>query len=65
MNVLMESPVEKMDFNDIDDFESGSKRTKKGQGTKQHADAEHTAWFPEKLDNGKWACNHKCKDKTS
>lgn len=24
-----------------------------------------TAWNPTQLDNGKWACNHKCKDKSA
>ncbi|KAI9838346.1 MAG: hypothetical protein M1819_005614 [Sarea resinae] len=23
------------------------------------------AWHPEQMENGKWACNHKCKDKTA
>ena len=25
---------------------------------------EPNAWNPERLENGKWACNHRCKDKT-
>lgn len=54
-----------MDFNDIDDFASESRPTKKSLGLKQDACTEQNAWAPEKLDNGKWACNHKCKDKTT
>ena len=27
--------------------------------------ANQSLWIPEMLRNGKWACNHKCKDKTA
>jgi ATP-dependent DNA helicase HFM1/MER3 len=30
---------------------------------KKRPDTTVEGWRPEKLDNGKWACNHKCKDK--
>ncbi len=60
--VLMEASVEELDFNDIDTFDTGPNTTMKAR---QRIDAEQTGWIPEKLDNGKWACNHKCKDKTA
>ena len=30
---------------------------------RKQPDNQQDSWVPEKLDNGKWACNHKCKDK--
>lgn len=27
-------------------------------------ESEHD-WKPQRLENGKWACNHKCKDKAA
>lgn len=59
------------DFNDVDALveDAASKRG----NTKPHAgpkttlpiDRDNTTWNPPQLDNGKWACNHKCKDKTA
>ena len=65
--VLMVHSVKEMDFSHIDEFDPRSKKTKlqpsalkiKATGIKQ------TASDPERLKNGKWACNHKCKDKTA
>ena len=59
----MLDPVGGIEFEDIDNFYFGSKHTWKAPGPKQ-ANTKQTAWNPERLDNGKWACNHKCKDKT-
>ena len=59
-----------MDFSHIDDFDPRSEQGKVKQlrpslvGSKA-AGNEQTAWNPERLENGKWACNHKCKDKTA
>lgn len=41
---------------------SQSEGTKPGVSTKADVSVD---WEPRRLDNGKWACNHKCKDKTS
>ena len=50
--------VKEMSFSHIDEFDPRSKQGKlKATGT------EPNAWNPERLDNGKWACNHRCKDK--
>ena len=58
-------PVKEMDFSHIDDFDPRSKQGKLKQIRLSKAPGtEKTAWNPEKLENGKWACNHKCKDKT-
>lgn len=65
MSILTSVLAEEMDFNDIDDLKLESKPTKQFPGTKQYPQAEQTAWAPAKFDNGKWACNHKCKDKTT
>ena len=63
-------PVKEMDFSHIDEFDSRSKQgkfkqLKSGVLESKANKTEHTAWNPEKLGNGKWACNHKCKDKTA
>ena len=52
-----------MEFNDIDTFDLGPKQTTQALGARKQANTEQ-AWHPEKLENGKWACNHKCRDKT-
>jgi ATP-dependent DNA helicase HFM1/MER3 len=56
-------------FENIDDFdeELGPKvsTSKKKQRTSNVCDDEATAQEPRQLANGKWACNHNCKDKTS
>ena len=41
---------------------SQSEVTKSSAATKANASVDRELG---KLDNGKWACNHKCKDKTS
>ena len=56
-----------MDFSHVDDSDPGSKQAKlkpSVEKMKTTATAQ-TAWNPERLGNGKWACNHKCKDKTA
>ena len=55
--------VESQDFRDIETLlpTEQSKFTKEGR--EQDSRFENTAWTAEKLNNGKWACNHKCKDK--
>ncbi len=56
---LIMHPVKDMDFSHIDEFDSISRQGK----LKQVSGTEQTAWTPERLENGKWACNHKCKNK--
>lgn len=55
-----------VDFNHIDhlDVDPDGRKTKPGLQGRERIDAKQVAWSPERLDNGKWACNHKCKDKT-
>lgn len=58
--------VKEMDFSHIDEFdpESTQMRPKASAQENKAAGTQQTAWNPERLENGKWACNHKCKDKT-
>ncbi|KAI4110401.1 MAG: hypothetical protein LQ345_006992 [Seirophora villosa] len=59
----------RLDFNDVDDFEaSGDSRgipknaqSNLGKGDDERHDQESA---PVQLENGKWACGHRCKDKT-
>ncbi|KAL9104182.1 MAG: hypothetical protein Q9163_000834 [Psora crenata] len=53
----MVNVVTGLDFSHIDSYDVDLKREDVNHGI--------CAWSPEKLDNGKWACNHKCKDKTA
>ena len=59
-----------MDFSHIDDFEPRSEeekfvRLRPSLVGSRIIGYEQTAWNPERLENGKWACNHKCRDKTT
>ncbi len=69
--------VDEVEFNDIDAYDRNSQfayanqdlnaERPKHEVAKQKATISEDAgldWEPEKLRNGKWACNHKCKDKT-
>ena len=60
-------PVKKMDFSHIDEFDPTLKqrRLKSSIQRSKETGTEHIAWNPKRLENGKWACNHKCKDKTA
>ncbi|KAL2040972.1 hypothetical protein N7G274_006430 [Stereocaulon virgatum] len=53
-----------IEFADIETFDPKSKQRRIAPRSKQ-ANSEKTAWNPERLGNGKWACNHKCKEKTA
>jgi hypothetical protein len=56
-------------FEDIDDFDDNlgpSKGNAKKKQKQSHTNEDTAREFePRQLDNGKWACNHACKDKTS
>ncbi|KAL8917100.1 MAG: hypothetical protein Q9208_008139 [Pyrenodesmia sp. 3 TL-2023] len=57
-------------FNDIAAFEEaadgGGVQTKARRTPGKTGDAAPgQEWAPKQLENGKWACNHKCKDKTA
>jgi len=54
------------DFNHIDhlDMDLNGRKTNSGLQGREKRGAEQPAWNPERLDNGKFGCNHKCKDKT-
>lgn len=58
--------VKNMDFSHIDEFDPRSKqnRLKPSVQESRATGTEQILWNPERLENGKWACNHKCKDKT-
>ena len=63
------SAVNVTEFNDIDSYTGNLQQniTKSNSGPKRAllVDCDETKWHPKQLDNGKWACNHKCKDKTA
>ena len=56
-------------FESIDDFDDelrpNPSTSRKKQKTSKARDDETSAHEPRQLANGKWACNHNCKDKTS
>jgi hypothetical protein len=56
-------------FENIDDFDDeprpGASTSRKKQRTSTANDEDNTTHEPRQLANGKWACNHSCKDKTS
>ena len=54
-------------FRDIDEFEHNSKAPAHREPKRRKTDTiEHSkeTWQPQQLANGKWACNHPCKDKS-
>jgi hypothetical protein len=61
--------AEKSGFDDIDDFDDDSGPSNGNAKKKQkqsHTNEDVAKEFePRQLDNGKWACNHACKDKTA
>ena len=65
MRLLTAASVDDIGFRDIDYVASLPKPALKVAGSKKQVDTKQTAWNPEKLENGKWACNHKCKDKNA
>ncbi len=60
-------PVKEMDFSHIDEFDPTWKqgRLKSSVQKSKETGTKHITWNPKRLENGKWACNHKCKDKTA
>ncbi len=59
--------VDGTDFSHIDNFDQRP-ATNFIQGVPQSHDNgndDENSWSPKQLENGKWACNHKCKDKTT
>ena len=59
--------VEEMSFSHIDEFDPRLKQMKLKSNPVEYkaAETELSTWIPERLENGKWACNHRCKDKTA
>lgn len=55
--------VDGQGFKDVENFVCGElSKTTRGRSSKSHDD-EKAGRSPQPLDNGKWACNHRCKDK--
>ena len=68
-DILFFFPDQAIDWSAIESLaydkprEQGSKDSKKSEKAKEQApEAEDE---PTQLENGRWACNHKCKDKTA
>ena len=55
--------VEGQDFKDVDHFAPEKQSKLAVQRLEDDTAKGQTFWSAEKLSNGKWACNHKCKDK--
>ena len=62
----MVDAVTGLEFHDVDNIKAVSCQQNLASNPqhRSRANPEETSWNPEKLENGKWACNHKCKDKT-
>ena len=56
--------AESQDFRDIDNL-APKEQLRTEQGPAVGMVNEQALWIAEKLDNNKWACNHKCKDKSA
>jgi ATP-dependent DNA helicase HFM1/MER3 len=77
-NELLNMPLDGLEFDDIDNFANiantaarnsalnhkSNKEKARARTTNTAMDDDHEQG-PVQLDNGKWACNHKCKDKTA
>jgi ATP-dependent DNA helicase HFM1/MER3 len=77
-NELLNMPLDGLEFDDIDNFANiantaarnsalnnkSNKEKARTLTTNTATDDDHEQG-PVQLDNGKWACNHKCKDKTA
>ncbi|MCJ1314576.1 Sec63 [Agyrium rufum] len=66
---LAEAEAQEADFRDVDDSPQSHAPLRGLKGTRAlatnaRAMENDEANEPEQLNNGKWACNHKCKDKT-
>ena len=61
----MAASVDDIGFRDVDSVVPRPDHMLPIARNKKQADTEQTAWNPEKLENGKWACNHKCRDKNA
>lgn len=61
------APVDDVDFKRIDNFDPcptpPTWPSRSQPAIRDEIDAGE--WVPKKLENGKWACNHRCKDKTA
>lgn len=58
--------AKEMDFSHIDEFDPELKQRRPRPSVQENkaTGTQQSIWKPERLENGKWACNHKCKDKT-
>ncbi|MCJ1472198.1 Sec63 [Lambiella insularis] len=52
-------------YKNIDTFQSPTENESLTPALKSHATSRDRLWKPQQLETGKWACNHKCKDKTA
>ena len=58
-----------VDYHDVEDYSRKSPRRSHQTSQKSHPSVQHRQskakqdWEPTRFGNGRWACNHKCKDK--
>ena len=63
--LLTEGLADELEFKDIDILDPVSRSSAVGASV-LHSNRKEGGrdWKPQRLENGKWACNHKCRDKT-
>lgn len=68
LQMLIMPLVDGLDFTHIESFPRGGEGippvSQRTSSLSNIPDADLEGWEPTQLGNGKWACNHKCKDKT-
>ncbi|MCJ1284418.1 Sec63 [Xylographa opegraphella] len=53
-----------LDFTDVDTFDFKRQQVATTESIKAPKDIQEHEWEPQRIENGKWSCNHKCKDKS-
>ncbi|KAL8971707.1 MAG: hypothetical protein Q9197_003139 [Variospora fuerteventurae] len=61
--VADEDIFEAENFQGSGDTRDAPKKAQRNPGIGGEGSFDHQEWAPVQLENGKWACNHKCKDK--
>ncbi|MCJ1414208.1 Sec63 [Xylographa parallela] len=57
--------ADELDFTDVDTFDSRGQHVVTAESIKAPKNLLAHEWEPQRMGNGKWSCNHKCKDKSA
>ncbi|MCJ1402260.1 Sec63 [Xylographa trunciseda] len=57
--------VDELDFTDVDAFDAKGQHATTVAPVKAPSNSQGREWEPQRMKNGKWSCNHKCKDKSA